>query len=215
MKDYKKLREEFIEILRTNVNRDPDAVEDLINYLDNREFFTSPASTKYHGSYCGGLVQHSLDVYYSLIDELEFIYGKNWERRYSLESVTIVALLHDLCKIGRYVLGTRNVKDPETGKWNEVSVYNYNNDSFKMGHGSQSLYIVTKYFVLDDFEAQAIYWHMGAYDLGNYNTVSDLSVAYERNMLAFALHRADMIATYVVDNKYFEPIPLKEKTSEK
>ena len=84
-----------------------------------------------------------------------------------------------------------------------------------MGHGSQSLYIVTKYFVLDDFEAQAIYWHMGAYDLGNYNTVSDLSVAYERNMLAFALHRADMIATYVVDNKYFEPIPLKEKTSEK
>lgn len=215
MTDYKKLRETFNELLRNNITRDPEAVEDFIAFLDSNDFFTAPASTKYHGSYCGGLVQHSLDVYYSLLDELTFLYGKNWTQRYSLETVTLVSLLHDLCKINKYVLGTRNVKDPTTGKWNEVSVYNYNKDCFKLGHASYSILLISKYFILSDEEAQAIYWHMGAYDLGNYNTVGDCSEAFASNTLAFALHRADMVATYIVDNEKFEPIPVTNEQEQK
>ena len=84
-------KKEFIELLEKYVKR--DGIENLITYLDEQsDFFTSPASTKYHGSYEGGLVEHSLNVYYSLLDEMKFIYGNNWTTVWSLESVAIVGL---------------------------------------------------------------------------------------------------------------------------
>ena len=96
IKDKLTNKEEFIKLLRENVKR--DGLEDLINYLENdSSFFVEPASTQYHGSYDGGLVDHSINVYYCILDELKFIYGKDWQKKYSLESATIVSLLHDIC----------------------------------------------------------------------------------------------------------------------
>jgi hypothetical protein len=206
MKNVEQLRKEFETLVYDNITR--EGVDNLLNYLNTSDFYRSPASTKYHGSYAGGLVEHSINVYYSLIDELTFILGKEWEKRYSKETVTIVSLFHDICKIGRYKPGKRNVKDPVTGQWHEEPTYFYNEDYVTMGHGSLSVYRIMQFMQLTEVEAGAIYWHMGAYDIGNYNTIGDLSNHYTNNILAFALHRADMMATYVVENEKFEPIDL-------
>ena len=206
MKNVEQLRKEFETLVHDNITR--EGVDNLLDYLNTSDFYRSPASTKYHGSYAGGLVEHSINVYYSLIDELTFILGKEWEKRYSKETVTIVSLFHDICKIGRYKPGKRNVKDPVTGQWHEEPTYFYKEDYVTMGHGSLSVYRIMQFMQLTEVEAGAIYWHMGAYDIGNYNTIGDLSNHYTNNILAFALHRADMMATYVVENEKFEPIDL-------
>ena len=199
------LREQFIAIVRNDIRR--DGIDQLVKYLEESDFFEAPASTKYHGCYQGGLVQHCIDVYNCLHDELAFIYGDNYLAVYSEESIAIVSLFHDLCKIGRYVSGTRNVKDPVTKQWHEEPTYFYNKEALEMGHGPSSVFTVQKFIQLEDFEAQAILWHMGAYDLSNYMNLDGLGSAYEKNTLAFALHRADMMATYVVDNSNFKEAP--------
>lgn len=208
MKSVAELQEEFESIVKENVHR--DGIENLLQYLRDSDFYRAPASTRYHGSYAGGLVEHSINVYYSLLDELTFIYGKGWEKKHSKESVAIVSLFHDLCKIDRYKPGKKNVKDPITGQWHEEAVYVYNEDYMPMGHGAYSMYRIMNYIVLTEEEASAIFWHMGAYDLGNYTTVCDLSNNYKLNTLSFALHRADMMATNVVENENFEPLDLAE-----
>lgn len=199
------LREQFLAIARNEITR--PGIENLLKHLEGTDFFEAPASTKYHGCYEGGLVQHCIDVYNALHDELAFIYGDNYLAMYSEETIAIVSLFHDLCKVGRYAAGTRNVKDPVTKQWHEEPTYFYNQEAFEMGHGAASVFMVQKFIDLEDFEAQAIFWHMGAYDISNYMSLNGLGSAYERNTLAFALHRADMMATYVTDNEHFKNAP--------
>jgi hypothetical protein len=200
------LKERFEQVVSTYIKR--DGIQDLMNYLQVSGFYESPASTKYHGSFVGGLCQHSLNVFYALQDQLTFIFGQGWEQRYSEESVAIVSLFHDLCKVGKYQKGVKNVKDKNTGVWETVECFEWNPDCFQMGHAAASLYTIQKFIKLTDEEAQAIYWHMGAYDLSQYSTVSGLSESFSRNTLAFSLHMADMMATYVDENEHFKPLPL-------
>ena len=116
-------KEEFIQIYRANITR-PGA-EELLDYLEHKsDFFIAPSSARFHGSYEGGLCEHSVNVYHCLVDYLarervQELYGME----YSAETVAIVALLHDLCKIGCYKPGTRNVKGPD-GKWKSVPTTN-------------------------------------------------------------------------------------------
>lgn len=199
-----KLQEEFETLVKTNIKR--DGIGELLKYLESSDFYTSPASTQYHGSYAGGLVEHSINVYYCLTNYLQYLYGPNWEKAFSLETVTIVSLFHDLCKIGRYKPGTRNVKDPKTGQWNTVPTYLYNTNHNPMGHGAASVFIIQRYLNLTEDEIGAIYWHMGAFDLGTYNSVGDLGNHMQKHTLTFALHIADMEATYIVENPDFTPV---------
>ena len=117
-----------------------------------------------------------------------------------MESIAIVSLFHDLCKVDKYRLTQKNMKDPDTGEWYQADVYIYNQEQFRLGHGAASVYTIQKYLKLTDEEAQAIYWHMGAFDISQYSSVYDLGDTYNRNVLAFSLHMADMIATYVDEN---------------
>jgi hypothetical protein len=205
MVNYLKNKDEFLRLVIDNIHR--DGINELINYLANEsDFFESPASTQYHGSYVGGLCEHSLNVYYSLIEELSFIFGKNWEKRYSKESVAIVSLFHDLCKIGRYKKSYKNVKNTETGIWEQKETFVYDDTYFCMGHASLSLHRIKQFINLSDEEAQAIYWHMGAFDISQYSDTKSLCNAYKKNTLAFALHRADEVATFICENQYFDPI---------
>lgn len=206
MSDYENLKAEFYNIVDANVTR--KGISELLKYLEKTDFFEAPASTKYHGAYKGGLLEHSVNVYYSLIDTLQFYFGKDWEQRYSKETATIVSLFHDLCKIGRYTTERRNVKNMDTGCWEEKFVYVYDKEYHNMGHGAKSIMIILDHMYLTEIEKEAIFWHMGAFDLGNYNTASSLCDIFNRNTLAYALHRADSDATFIIENPKFEPIPL-------
>ena len=110
-------KEEFIEIYKKHIHREGSVA--LLDYLLNKsDFFTAPASARYHSCYAGGLCDHSVNVYHCLADYLQRprvqeLYGLE----YDAESVAIVSLLHDVCKIGSYKAGTRNVKNEVTGQW--------------------------------------------------------------------------------------------------
>ena len=197
-------KQEFIELVEKNIKR--PGTEELLNYLESKGFFTAPASAKYHGAHEGGLVEHSLNVYYALKDVLTMIFGKGWTQRYSEETVAIVSLFHDVCKCDKYVSTIKNVKNPDTGTWEPMQVYDYNGEHVRLGHGSLSNYILMDFIRLSEEERQAIHWHMGNYDISQYNTIYDLANAWCRNTLSFALHLADMTATYVDENDKFVPV---------
>lgn len=179
-------------------------VDALIDYLEKSDFFEAPASTIYHGSYAGGLVEHSLNVYTMLQWYVANLQDSDFELpKISEESVIIVALLHDLCKVNCYHESTRNVKNEQTGKWEKVPCYK-REPLLPMGHGGKSVFIIQQFIKLTPEEAQAIYWHMGAYDTSPYNTLNELGKSYEMNLLAFLLNQADMMATYIAENPNYK-----------
>ena len=186
-------KDKFIEIYSNYIKR--DGADKLMEYLISSDFFRAPASTRFHGSYDGGLCEHSVNVYECLRDYLsrprvKEIYGLN----VSEETVAIAALLHDVCKINVYKPGTRNVKD-ETGKWQSVPTYNFE-DSLPYGHGEKSVYIISGYMRLTREEAFAIRYHMGFAGCEDPKSVGS---AFEMFPLGFALSTADMEATYFLE----------------
>lgn len=192
-------KEEFVEIFTSCITR--DGADKLLDFLEHKcDFFTAPASARYHGAYEGGLCDHSLNVYHCLVDYLQRervqeLYGLE----YSDESIAIVALLHDLCKIGCYKKGTRNVKD-ESGKWQTVPTYTFD-DPLPYGHGEKSVYIANGYIRLNREEAMAIRWHMGGFDESVKGGSFALAHAFEKYPLAVKLHLSDLEATYLHENR--------------
>lgn len=189
-------KERFLEIYRKNIHR--DGSERLLDFLlsKNSDFFDSPASARFHGSYEGGLLDHSLNVYDCLKDYLarnrvKETYGLS----YSEETIAIVALLHDLCKINCYKKGTRNVK--ENGQWIQVPTFEYH-DTLPYGHGEKSVYMISGYMKLTREEAFAIRYHMG---FSGSEDARNVGAAFEMFPLAFALSTADMEATYFIEGK--------------
>lgn len=196
------LIKDFKNIVAANIQR--DGIDNLMEWVENEtDFFTAPASTRYHGSYEGGLLEHSLNVYNRLVFEMNTVIGEGWEEIYSPETIAIVALFHDLCKIDRYVLTEKWCKD-EDGQWEAYDAYDYNKEKAEMGHGAQSVYYLQKFIQLTEIEAQAIYWHMGAYDISPYSSLANCSETFKWNPLAFLVHRADMAATYITENEAFD-----------
>ena len=190
-------KERFVAIYRQYIRR--EGAEELLNYLLSTDFFEAPASARYHSAVAGGLCQHSLNVYdclraYLARPRVQQLYGLTGED-YGEESVAIVALLHDLCKIGCYKPGFRNVKD-ERGVWQKVATYNFE-DGFPFGHGEKSVWMVMKYMKLTDQEAFAIRYHMGFSGEEDARTVGQ---ALARFPLAFALNVADSEATYFLED---------------
>ncbi len=191
------MKDEFIAIYKEHISREGSDV--LLDYLVNKsDFFTAPASARFHGSYEGGLCEHSVNVYDCLKDYLERprveeLYGLE----YTPETVAIVALLHDLCKIGCYKAGTRNVKNDATGQWEKVPTFFFE-DNLPYGHGEKSVYIISGFMRLTREEAMAIRWHMGFSGSEDKNLVGK---ALEKYPLAFALSVADMEATYFLEGE--------------
>ena len=188
-------KERFIEVYRNNIKR--EGSEELLEYLlsSASDFFTAPASARFHLSKEGGLCEHSLNVYDCLKSYLESDRAKKFGFSYTDESIAIVSLLHDLCKINVYKKGFRNVKD-EKGAWQRVDTFEYD-DKLPYGHGEKSVYMITAYMKLTREEAFAIRYHMG------YSSTEDprnISAAFEMFPLSFALSTADSEATYFIES---------------
>ena len=183
-------REEFLSIFRQHVTR-PGA-ERLLDWLDNKtDFFTCPASTRFHGACEGGLCMHSLNVYHALHDRF-------FQEGDSEESFAICALLHDLCKANYYKVSTRNVKNDATGQWEKVPYYTVE-DQFPYGHGEKSVFLIERFMRLKTEEAVAIRWQMGGFDDAARGGSFAISEAYDRYPLAIKLHIADLTATYLME----------------
>lgn len=189
-------REKFLDIYSTYIKR--EGAQELLAWLTgtNSDFFTAPASTRYHSACEGGLLEHSINVYECLRDYL----ARNKVRdefglSYSDETIAIVSLLHDLCKVNVYRVSTRNVKDPVTGQWKPMPYYEFD-DNLPYGHGEKSVYVISGFMRLTREEAFAIRYHMG---FSNEDDARNVGKAFELFPLALALSIADTEATYFVE----------------
>ena len=185
MQDY---HAEFVEIYNKNITR-PGA-DRLMNWLETTDFFTAPASTRYHGACECGLVMHSVNVNTAKMQHF-FTEGE------SAESYAICGLLHDLCKANFYKVGTRNVKNDVTGQWEKVPFYQVA-DQLPYGHGEKSVYLIERFMRLRTEEAMAIRWHMGISGPEDNRTVGQ---ALQKYPLAFALAVAAMEASYFLEGE--------------
>ena len=195
--DTANAKQEFIDIYNAHIMR--EGADKLLEYLDSKgsDFFTAPASQRFHGACERGLVAHSVNVYHCLKayldrERVQQVYGI----KYDDESIAISALLHDICKINCYKSGFRNVKD-DKGVWQKVPSYDYE-DKLPYGHGEKSVYIVNGFIRLSREEAIAIRFHMGFSGIEDKRNIGE---AFERFPLAFALNVADMEATYFLEGK--------------
>ncbi len=188
------LKEEFLSIYNENIKR--DGADNFLNYLLKTDFFTAPASTRFHGSHEGGLLEHSLNVYHCLKDYLERDRTKQLYRmNYSEETIALCALLHDVCKVNFYKTDYRNAKN-ERGEWEKVPYYTID-DTLPYGHGEKSVYIISGFMRLTREEAFAIRYHMGFSGVEDKNSIGK---AFEMFPLAFALSVADMEASYYLES---------------
>ena len=185
------MKEKFINLLKST-NR--EGIDNLIDWLENKtDFFTAPASTKYHLAKEEGLLEHSLNVY----EELKHEYGYGSEVEYIPSTIKIVALLHDICKANFYKTSSRNIKN-EQGKWEQVPYY-ITDDQFPIGHGEKSVILIQKFIDLKLEEIYAIRWHMGGFETKeNYNYISNV---FNKCNLALMLHIADLKATYIKEKE--------------
>ena len=174
------MKQHYIELLKSTKRK---GIDKLIKWLKTTDFFTAPASTKYHLSRPEGLLDHSMHVLDNLICE---------DEGHDMETLIIVALLHDICKVNCYVKSEKNVK--KDNEWVKESYY-IMEDQFPIGHGEKSVILIQQFISLTEEEIAAIRWHMGAYEpKENYNT---LGKVFNKYPLALYLHIADLKATYI------------------
>lgn len=185
-------KEEFIELFKKYIKR--DGADKLLAWLESTDFFTCPASTRFHSNYVGGLVDHSVNVYHRFLNLIKNEYGENYAEKISDESIAVIALLHDVCKVQTYKTDLRNVK--KDGVWVQEPYFTTDED-LPYGHGEKSVYIISGFMKLTREEAVAINWHMGGFDLRVKGGSYSIADAYYKFPTAFLIHVADMQATYL------------------
>lgn len=173
-------KETFKSIVKEYISR--DGIDALMQWLESTDFYSAPSSARYHAAYPGGLCDHSIAVYNRL---------KSMQDNETDETIAIVALFHDLCKVNFYKESTRNVKD-EDGRWIKVPYYEYRQDDpLPLGHGEKSVIMILRYMQLTDEEILAIRWHMGGYYSANPAEAQALSQALGMYRLVLKLQTAD------------------------
>ena len=181
------MEEEFIKLLRST-NR--EGMDGLIEFIKKSDFLRAPASTRFHGNYEKGLLEHSMKVYEILKHKVENSVVKIDTPS---ESIIIIALLHDLCKANYYKVDYRNAKN-ELGVWEKVPYYVVD-DTIPYGHGEKSVMMITEYIKLTPEEKYSIRWHMGYTEPKElYTTIGE---AYKKYPIALLTHEADLESTYL------------------
>lgn len=178
-------RADFMAVYSDTIKRDGAA--SMLYWLDSNGFFKAPASSKYHLAQPGGLAVHSLNVYKRLLEiTARDVFGApdvsmlaEWVR----ETVAILGLLHDVCKVGVY-------------RWAEGGGYEFR-DPFPLGHGEKSLFLITRHMALTEAEALAIRWHMGAYDDAVKGGSRSMNEAMKLTPWVWRLQEADMCASWI------------------
>lgn len=182
-------KQKFISIAERLINR--SGLQELLFSLEQSDFFEAPCSTRFHLCESGGLCSHSLNVFHALCS----IHKQYKTVQVTAESLAIVSLFHDICKINTYEPVKQWRKDVD-GKWEEYETYKFN-EQYPFGHSEKSVYLIQKYMSLTDIEAQAINAHMGFSDIRGSQLIGNM---FQQNKLGVLLHFADMTATYFMED---------------
>ena len=194
------MKDKFVSLLNATGRQ---GINSVITYLEKVGFFEAPASINRHLSYEGGLVEHSLNVYRMamMLREQMILMKPDTAEQLTKESITIAALLHDVCKANIYRLVTRKRKN-EIGMWEEVQEYEVNYSQLPIGHGEKSVVMLLRMGLdLEDDEICAIRWHMGPWAVDTSSIEQDKSYrqSIANSPLLPLIHTADTIASQIFE----------------
>ncbi len=177
-----------------------EGVEKLLKYLQTSDFYTAPASTRFHGNYAGALAEHSINVAALFLQKNEQL-GLGFPESTCL----LAALCHDLCKVNFYTIEYKNQKvyDERGSKsdakgrydWQTVPAYGIE-DTFPCGHGEKSVIMLQNFLRLTQDEILLIRWHMGPFACANEH---DFHSALNFRPEIAALFTADMEASSLLE----------------
>ena len=193
------IRQKFLQVYN---QIDRPGMGGLWEWMEENSFFEAPASSKHHLAQPGGLAVHSLNVWRRLREiAIRDMTDRAAPGNYHLsaeqeETIAILGLLHDVCKVGVYHQETKRRKNPDTGKWEDYLGYT-SRDPLPLGHGEKSLYLITRHMTLTEEEAMAIRWHMGTYDDAVKGGSRSMNEAMNLTPWVWRLQEADMCATWI------------------
>ena len=160
-----------------------------LEWLRTTDFYTAPASSKYHDSFRGGLLTHTLNVYNKMLELIEIDSFSTVD----IAEATLACLTHDWCKIRYYEMYLKNVKDEQTGQWTKQEAYTVNQTGAPLGHGTTSMFLASRFIHLPLDLALAIRWHMGRWHTSE-NEENELQLANSRYPLVYLVQFADQLA---------------------
>lgn len=181
--------------------------ECIQDFFAETDFYTAPASTRFHLSCPQGLMTHTLNVIRAgevLVDDFYMQNSDPVNFQILHRKIVKCATLHDICKVDTYKPTVFNFKEyaPDGDKsdafgnfkWSQGIRYTYETN-FDLGHGSKSVFLADACCInLSKEEAQAIYYHMG-----DFHNMPETSKVFSENRLALLLHMADLYASSVLD----------------
>lgn len=185
-----------------------EGIDSLIAFIRKSDFYTAPASTRFHNCHEGGLLEHSLNVYECLKEKMDKPVFCEAFQDIDVDSIAIIALLHDLCKSYYYVVEMKNkkvysetgTKQDSNGRYDWVTVPGYTTeDKIPLGHGEKSVMMIEEFIKLKPVERYAIRWHMGFTEpKESWNTLGD---AIHKYPIVLLTHEADLEATYLLEKE--------------
>ena len=192
-------KEGFEKILRGTGR---SGIEQVLAELDRLGFYDAPASTKFHGCMPGGLLKHSIAVFDEAvaIREIQVRFCPEMDDRLPMDSITIVTLLHDVCKAEVYKVVEKSLKGKD-GQWEKCKTYGVDYSTFPLGHGEKSVIRLLRCGLeMTDDEIMAIRWRMSSFDLAFQSPESrqNYSVASDKCPLLAVLRAADNLASHIL-----------------
>lgn len=188
MKNVMERYHNLLNLIRDEMQKSSNATEsrleafnNLISFLEtDTDWLTAPASTKYHNSFKGGLLCHSISV-----TEIAYKTSDVFAPDIDKESILLTGLLHDCGKCGQYIMKEPTEKQKQYGYPGSIV---YNNDIVWMEHEARSIKLITAFMPLTDYEFAAILYHNEPQNGGTHSN-------FKRNRLMSILQFADYWAT--------------------
>jgi len=180
------------EALKSRVKQREDEFAELMAFVENKtSWLTAPASTRFHLCRENGLLEHSVNVAETLLRLKDALYPMIED-----ESCIIVALLHDLGKVGMpneplYLKNEPTERQRRAG-YGPTYPYSFNTDLTYLSVPIRSLYLALPFIALSEDEAQAIVYHDGQYVDDNRSSAKNerpltLLLQYSDNWCGFVL----------------------------
>ena len=199
-----KNKERYIALCHEHIKR--EGLKKILNYLEKTDFYTAPSSASFHLNEDGGLCLHSINVFETACKIYKHIALpaiqsgiSPFSNEISMESLAIVCLFHDLCKIRLYHKTERWKKDANN-RWMSYTGYELKDD-FPFGHGEKSCLMLSWYMRLLPEEMLAIRWHMGMFDIAENGSSQRLSyyAATDKCALVNILQAADQLTSKLLE----------------
>ena len=192
MKRLKKYEKRFWLLFKNVKTSRRKKLREMVKDLESR-FFTAPASTRYHNSFTGGLLIHSVTVTEIALRFLREVRPDGISES-EKESFTLVGLFHDLGKIGS--IDKDLYLESETWQKERGQNYTYNVNLGNLQHQVRSLYLLQKYKIpLTEDEYHSILFHEGAF------TSWGKDIRYKFSEMCWLIHSADVYSAFFLEKR--------------